>query len=72
MLQEQEERKDTVKREHLEDKLFYLIYKLNSYILKFFNRVLHNFLIGFLIGFCTTFNRVFNRILHNFFKSCLV
>ena len=44
MLQEQEERKNTVKREHLEDKLFYLIYKLNSYILKFFNRVLHNFL----------------------------
>ena len=40
MLQEQEERKDMVKREHLEDKLFYLIYKLNLYI-KVFNRVLH-------------------------------
>ena len=35
MLQEQEERKDTVKRKHPEDKLFYLIYRLNSYILKF-------------------------------------
>jgi hypothetical protein len=54
MLLEQEERRDMVKREHPEDK-FYLIYNLNSYILKFFNRVLHNFLKSFLIGFCTTF-----------------
>jgi len=36
MLQEQEERKDTVKREHHEDK-FYLIYNLNLYIKVFKN-----------------------------------